>query len=163
MITIISLITLLLIIIFSFLAYKYEDSAIVFISLLILIPLEIIILIILLNNVSSFQEYMISNQKIQMYEEENTKIENQISAIIENYKTYENNTYAQSLGKIDLSNDKIIVLTQLYPELKSNEMVTKQIEIYSNNNDKIKELKEQRLENGVSKWWLYFGNINEGE
>ena len=48
-------------------------------------------------------------------------------------------------------------LVTLYPELKADTLVAKQIEIYTNNNQKIKELKEQKLYGKVYKWWLYFG------
>jgi hypothetical protein len=72
---------------------------------------------------------------------------------------YEQSTYAESLKNIDISNTDIVVLTQLYPDLKSNEMVNTQIQIYQENNNKIKELKEQKLDYQVSKWWLYFGKI----
>lgn len=40
-------------------------------------------------------------------------------------------------------------------------MINKQIEIYQENNKKIKELKEQKINKEISKWWLYFGEIEE--
>lgn len=92
-----------------------------------------------------------------MYEEENNNIQNSVSQIVESYKNYEQNTYSESLKNIDTNNTDIIVLTQLYPELKSNEMVNKQIDIYQENNNKIKDLKEERINNEIAKWWLYFG------
>ena len=36
----------------------------------------------------------------------------------------------------------------------------RQIDIYTANNDKIKQLKEQKLNNQVSKWRLYFGKVD---
>lgn len=92
-----------------------------------------------------------------MYEEENNNIQNSVSQIVESYKNYEQNTYSESLKSIDTNNTDIIVLTQLYPELKSNDMVNKQIDIYQENNNKIKDLKEERINNEIAKWWLYFG------
>lgn len=92
-----------------------------------------------------------------MYEEENNNIQNSVSQIVESYKNYEQNTYSESLKNIDTNNTDIIVLTQLYPELKSNEMVNKQIDIYQENNNKIKGLKEEKINNEIAKWWLYFG------
>ena len=44
-----------------------------------------------------------------------------------------------------------------FPELKSNELVKKQMDVYVCNNDKIKKLKEEKLEYSVARWWLYFG------
>lgn len=92
-----------------------------------------------------------------MYEEENNNIQNSVSQIVESYKNYEQNTYSESLKSIDTNNTDIIVLTQLYPELKSNDMVNKQIDIYQENNNKIKGLKEEKINNEIAKWWLYFG------
>ena len=101
----------------------------------------------------------VADTKIQMYEEENDNIQNSISEIVENYKKYEQNTYSESLKNIDINNTDIVVLAQLYPDLKSNEMVNKQIQIYQDNNNKIKEIKEEKINNQMAKWWLYFGNI----
>lgn len=120
----------------------------------------VIVIVINCYNISILK---ISDSKITMYEQENNDIQNQISEIIENYKKYEQNTYSESLKNIDTHNPDIIVLTQLYPDLKSNEMINKQIDIYQENNNKIKELKEEKLNNEVAKWWLYLGKIEEAE
>ncbi len=109
-------------------------------------------------NISQLQ---VADSKIAMYEEENNKIQEQISSIVENYKDYEKNTYTESLKNIDIKNTDVVVLAQLYPDLKADGMVTKQIDIYTENNNKIKELKEQKLDYQVAKWWLYFGKIDK--
>lgn len=119
--------------------------------------IELIIVSAIIFNVSQICQLKISDKKIEMYEEENNNIQNSISQIVESYKNYEQNTYSESLKNIDTNNTDIIVLTQLYPELKSNEMVNKQIDIYQENNNKIKDLKEERINNEIAKWWLYFG------
>lgn len=119
--------------------------------------IELIIVSAIIFNASQICQLKISDKKIEMYEEENNNIQNSISQIVESYKNYEQNTYSESLKNIDTNNTDIIVLTQLYPELKSNEMVNKQIDIYQENNNKIKGLKEERINNEIAKWWLYFG------
>lgn len=124
---------------------------------------EFCTVIAIIFNCYNISTLKISDSKITMYEQENADIQNQISEIIENYKNYEQNTYSESLKSIDTHNTDIIVLTQLYPDLKSNEMVNKQIDIYQENNNKIKELKEEKLNSEVAKWWLYFGKIEEAE
>lgn len=91
------------------------------------------------------------NKKIAMYKEENTKIENEVKVIVENYKDYEGKTLKEF--KID----NLTVALSLYPELKTNELVKTQITIYVENNKKIKELKEDKLNYSVARWWLYFG------
>lgn len=103
----------------------------------------------------------VADRKIEMYQAENNNIQNQVAEIVKNYQDYEQNTYTESLKNIDISNTDVVVLTQLYPDIKSNEMVNKQIQIYQDNNNKIKEIKEEKLNNEVCKWWLYFGEIEE--
>ena len=100
--------------------------------------IELIIVSAIIFNASQICQLKISDKKIEMYEEENNNIQNSVSQIVESYKNYEQNTYSESLKSIDTNNTDIIVLTQLYPELKSNEMVNKQIDIYQENNNKIK-------------------------
>lgn len=124
---------------------------------------EFIIVISIVFNCWGISRLKISDKKIAMYEQENNNIQNQISEIIENYKKYEQSTYSESLKSIDVHDIDIIVLTQLYPNLKSNEMISKQIDIYQENNNKIKTIKEEKLDNEVAKWWLYFGKIEESE
>jgi hypothetical protein len=91
------------------------------------------------------------DDKIAMYYDENTKIENQISTIVKEYQNYETEIFA------DIKPEESVALVSLYPELKSNTLVQKQIEIYTENNQKIKELKEQKLDYKPIAWWLYFG------
>lgn len=89
--------------------------------------------------------------QITMYEEENAKIESSITTIVEQYQGYEKDTYEQ------FKNESATVLVSLYPELKSDTLVAKQIETYLANNEKIKSLKSDLIKGSVYKWWLYFG------
>lgn len=122
---------------------------------------EPLIIIAIICNIVGLSDLKVADKKIAMYEEENKNIQTQVAEIVKNYQEYENNTYTESLKNIDLSNTDVVVLTQLYPDLKSNEMINKQIEIYQENNKKIKELKEQKINNELCKWWLYFGEEKE--
>lgn len=54
----------------------------------------------------------------------------------------------------------MMIATQIYPELKANELVMRQMDVYTANNDKIRQLKEEKLNSQVSKWWLYFGKVD---
>lgn len=92
-----------------------------------------------------------TDQKIQMYQEENEKIEEDVSVIITQYMEHENETF--NMSKIKSST----VLIQMYPELKNNELVSKQIDIYNENNKKIKKLKLEKIKNQKAKFYLYFG------
>lgn len=91
------------------------------------------------------------DNKIAMYTEENENIEADMNALVEQYMNYESGTYGELKG------ESSITLVSLYPELKADALVTKQIEVYIANNEKIKELKEKKIDLSVKKWWLYFG------
>jgi hypothetical protein len=91
------------------------------------------------------------DEKIAMYQEENAKIEVQIATTVENYQQYENNIFTE------VTPDSSITLVALYPELKSDKLVESQIEVYIANNEKIKSLKEAKINGSVYRWWLYFG------
>lgn len=102
--------------------------------------------------IDAIVEGKIIDEKIEMYSQENAKIEADIDALVAEYMVYESSTLA------DLRGDNAIALVSLYPELKSDELVKAQIDIYRANAEKIKELKEAKLEIRVAKWWLYFGS-----
>lgn len=89
--------------------------------------------------------------KINMYTEENQNIEEDMNILVEQYMNYESDTYG------NLKNESSITLVSLYPELKADTLVEKQIEIYTENNKKIKELKEKIINISNYKWLLYFG------
>lgn len=88
----------------------------------------------------------IVDKKISMYEEENIKIENSIDIIVKEYQEYETEMY------------DTMTAAMLFPELASNTLVQKQIEIYVNNNQQIKVLKENKLNHNLYGWWLFFKN-----
>lgn len=91
------------------------------------------------------------DKKIAMYQKENTKIENQMDVLVSQYMKFEMDTYGE------LKNESSITLVSLYPDLKSDELVKKQIEVYESNNKEIREMKEKKINLKVLKWWLYFG------
>lgn len=93
-----------------------------------------------------------ASEKIKMYQTENKKIENQIGELVKGYMDYESETYK------NFKNESSITMVNLYPDLKSNELVQKQMNIYLTNNDKIKELNEKEIDTKIGKWLLYFGN-----
>jgi hypothetical protein len=91
------------------------------------------------------------DDKIAMYQEENTHIEEQINAAVAAYQKYETDIFTS------VSPQNTMTLVALYPDLKADALVAKQLEIYVANNEKIKELKEQNINGDVMRWWLYFG------
>lgn len=90
-------------------------------------------------------------EKIDLIEAENSNIDSQILETVESYKDYEQSTFDK------VSDKSADVIVQLYPELKSDELVAKQIEIYTDNKQRIISLKEALINQKPYKWWLYFG------
>lgn len=91
------------------------------------------------------------DKKIAMYEEENTKIEQQIADIVTQYQEYEEGIFTE------VAPESAMTLVALYPELKSDTLVQSQIEVYVDNNKQIKELKSMSINASIFRWWLYFG------
>lgn len=91
------------------------------------------------------------DNKIAIYQEENQNIETTVATVVKNYQDYEQQTFKE------LSPQEITVAISLYPELKSNELVVKQLDIYAQNNAEIKKLKTDKANLITYKWWLYFG------
>ena len=107
--------------------------------------IAMVVLIILVSNLT------VINEKIVMYQEENQKIETQITEAVQQYQEYESGIFTE------VAPESSVTLIALYPELKADTLVQKQIEVYVANNEKIKELKESDTTSNVKRWWLYFG------
>lgn len=91
------------------------------------------------------------DKKIAMYEDENTKIEQQIVDAVTQYQEYEAGIFTE------VSPESAMTLVTFYPELKSDTLVQSQIEVYVDNNKQIKELKSMAIDASILRWWLYFG------
>ena len=118
---------------------------------LVVIPIFVIPLIIQVLLITSVIRGLSLDSRIELYQSQNTDIESKIQATVTNYLAHEKQTYK------DLKPDNAIAIVSAYPELHSNELVKKQIEVYEDNNKKIMSLKEEKLNQSVYKWWLYFG------
>ena len=140
-------------IVFAVISFKKEDFvrengyAFTFVvSSIAVLALSILIII----NASCVVDSMVMDEKIGMYQEENESIESDISIMVSEYKQHELNVFDRS------ETTSPIVLMQMYPELKSDTLVQGQMAVYIENNKKIKELKEQKINYEINKWWLYF-------
>ena len=91
------------------------------------------------------------DDKIAMYEQENAEIEQSVNVFVKDYYRHESDTYSS------LTPENAVLFASAYPELQSNELATKQLEIYVENNNKIKELKEDQINLSRNRFWLYFG------
>lgn len=137
-------------IVVAYLDSKYE-GAIYYVGGFGAICLGILDVIVVISIIILFTSGITARPKIKMYEEENTKIEEQVDVLVKQYMEYEGKTLTE------FKSESSITLVSLYPELKSDALISKQIEVYIANNNKIKELKEYEIEMKIGKWLLYFG------
>lgn len=110
------------------------------------------IIIVMCCHTSRLVEASVINEKIAMYEEQNAIIESQIEVAVKQYQEYESGIITE-IG----SKESYITLVSLYPELKADELVNNQIKVYMNNNRTIVELRNQKINESIYRWWLYFG------
>ena len=147
---IILIILTILTIILGFITLDDYD-VISFISFTCAVILGVVDVIIIIGIIIYYTNGMTAKPKIKMYEEENTKIEEKINILVLNYMEYEGKTLKE------FKTDNSMLLVNLYPDLKSDKLVEEQINIYNENNKKIKELKEDEIDLKIGKWLLYFG------
>ena len=91
------------------------------------------------------------NRKIEIYQEENTRLEQSIDSIVQNYLRYETDLYEQ------FKNESSIVLIQMFPELQGKDLVMQQLAVLQGNNQDIKSLKSRIADLSTWKFWLYCG------
>lgn len=120
----------------------------ILVSLLSAVAIFAIILFVIDCGVKASSSIVI-DKKISMYQEENKQIENEITSVVNSYKDYEKEVISNA--------GEMATILIRFPELKSNELVNKQIQVYVDNNNKIKKLKEDKIDYSLAKWWLYFG------
>lgn len=139
-------------IVFSFHLYNHCDAEMVSeaIGIISAIVSAIIIVVMVVLGIKISKAPIMDN-KIALYEETNAEIDEQISDMVTQYKDYEAGTLA------DLKTDSAITLVNLYPELKSDELVQSQMDVYISNKKQIMSLKEEKLSMKPRRWWLYFG------
>lgn len=102
--------------------------------------------------ISTLIEGVAIDDKIEICETENANIENSVRIAVETYLQHENITYDK------LSNANATTFVGIFPELSSSEIVTKQVEIINENNKKIRELKEAKVQLRIWKFLIYFGH-----
>lgn len=150
MIIVLIILTILAIGLFFISDETYNDG-IYIISGVGVILLGIIDVVVVIAIIIIYATGITAKDKIKMYQEENKIIENQIDVLVKNYMEYEGTTLKE------FKSESSITLVSIYPNLKSDELVKTQIKTYTENNKKIKELKEQEIDLKIGKWLLYFG------
>lgn len=96
--------------------------------------------------------YVIPAQ-IAMYEEENARIEDKVRDTVNKYMEYEGGVIMEIAPE-----DDAMTLISLYPDLKTDQLISEEINVYIANNDQIKKLRAEQAEQVSYKWWLYFGH-----
>ena len=89
-------------------------------------------------------------------EEQNQIVLSQIEPLVQQALEYESNTYKEL--KLDAA--KVIAFTQLYPELKANSFLNKQIDIILANQEEIKQLKLDKASLNAYHFWLWTPKVN---
>jgi len=110
-----------------------------------------VLLVILIFTFFDLAEQVTIDREIEMYQEENARIEKQLEVTVSNYMKYEAETFK------DLKDTDAVALVSLYPELQADKLVQNQIDVYISNNAKIKELREKQIYISKAKFYIYFG------
>lgn len=90
-------------------------------------------------------------EKIQIYEDQNTQIEQSIDAAVQAYCEHEQITYVQ------MSDGAVALVAAAYPELASSELVKTQMEVWTSNSKELKDLKSDLVDFHRAQYFLYFG------
>ena len=96
------------------------------------------------------------DSRLVVLEEQNQIVLSQIEPLVQQALEYESNTYKDF--KLDAL--KIIAFTQLYPDLKANDFLNKQIDIILANQEEIKQLKLAKATLNAYHFWLWTPKVN---
>lgn len=89
-------------------------------------------------------------------EEQNQVVLNQIEPLVQQALNHESSTYKDL--KLDAA--KVIAFTQLYPDLKANDFLNRQIDIILANQQEIKQLKLNKASLNAFHFWLWTPKVN---
>ena len=96
------------------------------------------------------------NSRLAVLEEQNTTVLTQVEPLVQKALDYESNNYKDL--KLDVN--KLIIFAQMYPELKANDFLHKQIDIILANQEEIKQLKLDKASLNAYHFWLWTPRIN---
>lgn len=96
------------------------------------------------------------DSRLAVLEEQNTTVLTQVEPLVQQALNYESSAY-QDL-KLDVN--KLIIFAQMYPELKANSFLNKQIDIILVNQEEIKQLKLDKAALNAYHFWLWTPRIN---
>lgn len=96
------------------------------------------------------------NSRLAVLEEQNTTVLTQVEPLVQKALDHESNTYKDL--KLDVN--KLIIFAQMYPELKANDFLHKQIDIILANQEEIKQLKLDKASLNAYHFWLWTPKVN---
>ena len=96
------------------------------------------------------------DSRLSVLEDQNQVVLAQIEPLVRQALEYESNTYKDF--KLDAA--KVIAFTQLYPDLKANSFLNKQIDIILANQEEIKQLKLSKATLNAYHFWLWTPKVN---
>lgn len=92
-----------------------------------------------------------TQEKIEIYEDQNAQIEKSIDAAVKAYCEHEQITYVQ------MSDGAVALVAAAYPELASSELVKTQMAVWTSNSNELKDLKSKLVDFNKARYFLYFG------
>ena len=96
------------------------------------------------------------HSRLAVLEEQNTTVLTQVEPLVQQALNYESSTYKDL--KLDVN--KLIIFAQMYPELKANSFLNKEIDIILANQEEIKQLKLDKATLNAYHFWLWTPRFN---
>lgn len=96
--------------------------------------------------------------QIALHEDENKRIEAQVETTVNHYLEYEKGII-DNINIDEYDGERLLLISGIYPDLKANEMLKQQIELYIQNSESIRQMKLSKIKVENWKFWLYFGEV----
>ena len=132
-------------------AFKDDDGIIV---LGFIIGFPSLVAVLIAGGIYNYNSSTIDS-RLAVLEEQNTTVLTQIEPLVQQALNYESSTYKDL--KLDVN--KLIIFAQMYPDLKANSFLNKQIDIILANQEEIKQLKLAKASLNAYHFWLWTPKI----
>lgn len=129
-----------------------DDDGIIIFGIFIGLPSLIVMLI--AGGIYNYNSSTIDS-RLAVLEEQNATVLTQVEPLVQQALNYESSTYKDL--KLDVN--KLIIFAQMYPELKANSFLNKQIDIILANQEEIKQLKLDKASLNAYHLWLWTPKI----
>lgn len=124
-------------------------------SLGVVIFIVFLFVTIIVTGIYSYDKSTIDN-RLAILEDQNQVVLSQIEPLVQHALDYESNTYKD----FKLDANKLVAFSQLYPDLKANSFLNKQIDIILANQQEIKQLKLDKATLNAYHFWLWTSKVN---